>query len=78
MDNTQRTINKNVWSRGINKIYSEFIQILKEKEFTSEKGQTLRYMFFQKSIVKFSWSVFRRVMIMVLGIIMFGLLPDAR
>ena len=46
MDNTQRTINKNVWSRGINKIYSEFIQILKEKEFTSEKGQTLRYMFF--------------------------------
>ena len=46
MDNTQKNTTKNIWSRGMNKIYSSLIQPLKEKEFTSSESQMLRYMFF--------------------------------
>lgn len=46
MGNNQKNTNKNIWSRGMNKIYSTIIEPLKEKEFTSSEGQMLRYMFF--------------------------------
>ena len=60
MNNTQKNTSKNIWSRGMNKIYSSLIQPLKEREFISSESQTLRYMFFPEKkskilLVDFYW-----------------------
>lgn len=35
-----------LWTRALNRLYTTMMQLLKEREFSSSEGQSIRYMFF--------------------------------